>query len=277
MEENFVSAHGLKLATYERHGKSTALFFIHGNSSNANAFEDVWQQSALQGYYLISLDLPGHGKSDHAKDVTAYTMSSLGKLIAGVLDRKNLRNVILIGHSIGGHIALSVLNFTDRAAGIALAGTAPIEGAHDLSKAYIISEKVQTVFRGEVSNTEIHDFCLNAVYQEDKVPRLAHAFHGTDKRFREEMGIELSRHFGSENFKSEISLLKERRMPVCLIHGAKEKVVNVDYLRSLTGLNLFRNKVHLINDAGHCVPFEAPEQYSRILADFAAHLAPVTS
>lgn len=275
MEENIITVQGLKLATYERPGKKTPLFFVHGNSSKAGAFEEVWQHSALREYHLLSLDLPGHGKSGHASDVSVYTISSLGNLIAGIIGLKNLRNVILIGHSIGGHIALNALSFTDRVAGIALAGTAPIEGAHDLSKAYIISETVQTVFKAEASNTEVLDFCRNAVHQQEKLSMLEQAFHGTDGRFREEMGFELSRHFGSGDFRSEIGLLKDSAMPVCLLHGEKEKIVNADYLRTLTGLNLFQGKIHLISNAGHGVPFEAPEACSRVLADFAAHLAPI--
>ena len=202
-------------------------------------------------------------------------MSSLGKLIAGIIEEKDLRNVILIGHSIGGHIALSALNFSDRVAGIALAGTAPVDGAHDLSKAYIISEAVQTVFKAEASDAEILDFCRNAVYREEKVPVLARSFRETDPRFREQVGFELDRHFGAKTFKSEIGLLEESAMPVCLIHGAEEKVVNADYLSSLATLNLFQNRVHLISDAGHCTPFEAPEEYSRVLADFVSHVVPL--
>jgi pimeloyl-ACP methyl ester carboxylesterase len=277
MEETFITVHGLSLATYERPGRNGAIFFVHGNSSNARVFQGVWEHPSLRDYHLIALDLPGHGKSDRAKDVRSYTMSSLGKLIAEIIDRKNLRNVILAGHSIGGHIALSVFNFSSRIAGIALAGAAPLAGAHDLPKAYIISDAVQTVFKADATANEILAFCRNAVHREEVMPTLVWAFNETDNRFREEMGLELNRHFGSENFSSEIDLLRKNKLAVCLMHGEKEKVVNDDYLRSIEGLNLFRGKVQKIANAGHSVPLESPEQYSKILADFAAHVTHVVA
>lgn len=273
MTPSFIEVQGIRLALYERPGDKPVLFFIHGNSSNAHAFEAVWNHANLQRYHLVAIDLPGHGKSESPADVTSYTFSSLRTLLAHVIDELRLEGIILVGHSMGGHIALSVLNSTDKIIGVSLAGSVPIHGAHEVPNAYILSDAAQTVFRAEATESEILQFSKNAVHKKEKHAILLQSFKETDKNFRKEMGLELGRHFGSDNFISEIEVLKKRNMPVCLVHGAEENVVNLSHLRSIKGLNLFKKRVHVVADAGHGVPFESPDEYALILADFATELS----
>lgn len=273
MTPSFITIKGLRLALYERPGDKPVLFFIHGNSSNAHAFEAMWNHTDLQNYHLVAIDLPGHGNSESSTDVVSYAFSSLRMLLAHVLHELRLEDIILVGHSMGGHIALSVLNFTNKVIGVSLAGSVPIHGAHEVPNAYIISDVAQTVFKAEATESEMLQFSKNAVHKKEKHTVLLQSFKETDKNFRKEIGLEISRHFGSEKFISEIEVLKKGNMPVCLVHGAEETMVNLSHLRSIEGLNLFRKRVHVVAGAGHCVPFESPDEYARILADFADELS----
>lgn len=55
---------------------------------------------ASLGFRCIAWDRRGHGRSDVA--ATGYDMDTLADDLAGVLDQLDVRNVVLVGHSMGG-------------------------------------------------------------------------------------------------------------------------------------------------------------------------------
>ncbi len=80
------------------------LLFIHGLGS----YLPAWQKNidALKPYYrCIAIDLPGYGKSD--KGDYAYNMSFFANIIRQLIQTLQLQNVVLVGHSMGGQIALT--------------------------------------------------------------------------------------------------------------------------------------------------------------------------
>jgi pimeloyl-ACP methyl ester carboxylesterase len=79
----------------------TAVVFVHGWTCD----ESFWkfQCPALTGgnrRYLITLDLPGHGKSA-APPEAEMSMDNYARAIASVLDRLAVKQAILAGHSLG--------------------------------------------------------------------------------------------------------------------------------------------------------------------------------
>ncbi len=63
-------------------------------------------QIAAKGYYVISYDLRGQGRSDNARNSSDYTYSQYAKDINSLIAFFNLSHPIIIGHSHGGIIAL---------------------------------------------------------------------------------------------------------------------------------------------------------------------------
>jgi pimeloyl-ACP methyl ester carboxylesterase len=74
-----------------------AIVLIHGWSCNA----EFWKESynAFPNYRVISIDLPGHGKSD--APYTSYSMEKFARSVETVLAQAKVRKGILIGHSMG--------------------------------------------------------------------------------------------------------------------------------------------------------------------------------
>ncbi|MBN2136082.1 MAG: alpha/beta hydrolase [Acidobacteria bacterium] len=74
------------------------LVFIHGWTCN----KDFWAKQVeyfKSGFKVISLDLPGHGKSD--KPEISYDMNLYADSIKAVMDQEKTEKAILIGHSMG--------------------------------------------------------------------------------------------------------------------------------------------------------------------------------
>ncbi|MES2732583.1 MAG: alpha/beta hydrolase [Bacteroidota bacterium] len=95
----------LKLA-YSEVGKGDfTLLFVHGSFIN----QDYWHEQVSffkSTYKIVTLDLAGHGQSGNNRD--AWTIQEFGEDVAAVIQALNLKNVILIGHSMGGDVILEV-------------------------------------------------------------------------------------------------------------------------------------------------------------------------
>lgn len=95
MEKKNGMAYSFKKGT---NGKNVV--FIHGTGCNKATFSAIVK--LLPKHNCYSIDLPGHGESDD----TGYTMENYVQSVADFV--KDLENVILVGHSLGGTIALAV-------------------------------------------------------------------------------------------------------------------------------------------------------------------------
>ncbi|MGH9894081.1 MAG: alpha/beta fold hydrolase, partial [bacterium] len=97
------SADGVPIA-YEARGQgSTTLVFVHGWTCNRTYWRH--QLDALgRDYRVIALDLAGHGAS--GKSRLAWSIPNFAKDVAAVIQAVDARNVILIGHSLGGPVAV---------------------------------------------------------------------------------------------------------------------------------------------------------------------------
>ena len=90
--------------SYIKEGKgATTLLFLHGLSSNA----DAWSKNIKtlrNNYTCVAIDLPGYGKSSILK--VDYTPSYFAKITHQFIEQLDLKNVVLIGHSMGGQAAI---------------------------------------------------------------------------------------------------------------------------------------------------------------------------
>lgn len=86
-------------------GKRT-LVFIHGLGSYLKFWRYQLDTFARQGYRVIAVDLPGYGKS--SKPATfPYTMVAQADAVRALVQHLGLEKPTLIGHSMGGQIALT--------------------------------------------------------------------------------------------------------------------------------------------------------------------------
>jgi pimeloyl-ACP methyl ester carboxylesterase len=97
------AANGLSIA-YDVRGKGdTALVFLHGWCSDREAWKH--QLDAFAGNYrVVAIDLGGHGKS--GKDREQWSVTGLAGDVEAVVKALDLKRAILVGHSMGGMVAL---------------------------------------------------------------------------------------------------------------------------------------------------------------------------
>jgi pimeloyl-ACP methyl ester carboxylesterase len=90
---------------YLRAGQGRPLVLLHTIRTQLDYFEQL--VPALKGQYQVYvLDLPGHGQSSLL--ATEYTEELFRKSVTEFIQQLNLRDVTLVGESIGGVLALTV-------------------------------------------------------------------------------------------------------------------------------------------------------------------------
>ncbi len=89
----------LAVRTYGDNGRK--LLLLHGLGSNALGWWRVGLALAEAGSYVVAPDLRGHGKSEHPED---FSLASYADDVRGLGDDW----AVVVGHSIGGSIALTL-------------------------------------------------------------------------------------------------------------------------------------------------------------------------
>lgn len=139
-------------------GEGDPVIFIHGFGGDLNNWM-FNQEELASGHTTYAIDLPGHGGS--TKDVGAGDPASLAAAILAFMDKKDIRKAHLVGHSLGGGLALALAaHHPDRVASVT--AVAPAGIGPDINMAYIEgfigekrAKKLRPVLEMLVANPEM--------------------------------------------------------------------------------------------------------------------------
>jgi pimeloyl-ACP methyl ester carboxylesterase len=90
--------------SYSDIGTGTAVVLLHGFIENKTMWKDLAPKLAEKNR-VISIDLLGHGDSDCLGYV--HSMEENAEIVKAVLSNLKIRKTIIIGHSMGGYVALA--------------------------------------------------------------------------------------------------------------------------------------------------------------------------
>jgi pimeloyl-ACP methyl ester carboxylesterase len=97
-------ADGLELALYEWSSDGVPLLLLHGFGNSARIWDD-FAPAVAPHYRTLAIDLRGHG--DSARDPEGrYDHLSMARDVEVVCERLGLARLVLVGHSLGGRVAL---------------------------------------------------------------------------------------------------------------------------------------------------------------------------
>jgi len=88
---------------YRKSGQGQPLIVLHGLFGQSDNWATLGRQFAEQGFEVYLVDLRNHGLSPHS-DVWDYKVMSDD--ILELINDNNLKHVILMGHSMGGKVAM---------------------------------------------------------------------------------------------------------------------------------------------------------------------------
>lgn len=107
---------------YKDWGAGRPIVFSHAWPLSADVWDPQLVWFASRGFRAIAHDRRGHGRS--SQGWTGHTMDAYAADLAGLLERLDLRDVVLVGHSAGGGEVVRYLarHGEDRVAAVVLVG-----------------------------------------------------------------------------------------------------------------------------------------------------------
>jgi pyruvate dehydrogenase E2 component (dihydrolipoamide acetyltransferase) len=240
-------------------GDGPPVVFIHGFGADLNTW--MFNQPALvERHRTIALDLPGHGGStktlDQAVDAASFAADIDRALAALSIDR-----VHLVGHSMGGAIALTFANWQpDRVASLTL--IAPASLGEEINAAFIAGFVKMERRRDaqEVLRLLVHDPDLVGRAMVEDVLRYKRLDGVTNalQALAEEWFPNGAQRVGMA------PVLAGLAMPVQIIWGRDDCIIPAAHGEALAG----KLPVHILDGAGHLPHMEKSAEVNRLIARF---------
>ncbi|MFN0058963.1 MAG: alpha/beta fold hydrolase [Planctomycetota bacterium] len=239
-----------------------ALVFVHGWSCDHSYWEAQLPEFAAQ-HRVVAIDLPGHGRSGRNRQV--WNLASYGADVATVLEQLEIRDAVLVGHSMGGPVAVEAARrVPDRVTSII-----GIDTLHDIgTKPNPVQWEGQVIasferdFKGTCARFVRSMFTANADLA--LVERVARNMSTASPA----IAIALLREFGHHDGAAAVSALK---IPICCINSDLHPTqieANRRYAPQFDA--------HLIAGVGHFPMMERPAEFNKVLHSVLAAQAPIT-
>jgi pimeloyl-ACP methyl ester carboxylesterase len=235
---------------------------IHGNSSCRAVFDKQVRSQIGEDYRLICLDLPGHGDSSDASDKQrTYNLPGLADASLETMSLLNVHNPVLVGWSLGGHVAIEMVHRGAAVRGLFLTGTPPV-GA-DIREGFRGNLLKGLASTGPFSREQAKRF-VEGVFGGEATDKLVEAAMRTDGDFRTTL-FSQARSSEKSNQREVVSSVGK---PTAIVNGAEDPIVNLDYIEAVPYARLWRGKCFTIPSAGHASFLQNSLEFNSYLREF---------
>ena len=242
------------LSYYDSGNGKTTLLFIHGAFIN----KEYWDSQLsyfTPNYRVVAIDLAGHANSTHNRN--DWTIQKYGEDINELIEKLSLKNVIIIGHSIGADIMLEAAHNNNPS----IIGTVGIDYFKNVGVELPknIVDQTMTGLKNDFANT--NEFYAKKALLTPKTNATITKKVITD--FREmnpKVGVALNES-GFNYTKRETELLKNLKTKLYLIN-VNYFPTNEENLKKFVGKNYGLN---IINGTCHFPMLEHPKEFNSLL------------
>ncbi|MFI9272066.1 alpha/beta fold hydrolase [Kitasatospora sp. NPDC052896] len=269
-QQRLVEVNGLEIAYRQSSGEEGQVVLVHGNSASSRTWQQLLDGPFGKRFRCLALDLPGHGASARAATADAYSLPFYAGALAGFARAVGATGALLVGWSLGGHIALEAAPLLPDAAGLAVFGTPPMSTPAAMGEAFLPHPAMSVGFSEQVGPDEARAYAASQLAPGSALPLDAAAQDILATAPAARAGLAASLAAGA--FADELAIARAMPQPLAILHGSEEQLVNLAYLRSLELPRLWRGAVQLIDGSGHAPQEERPAEFAALLTEFAAEL-----
>jgi len=235
---------------YIQEGEGEPIILLHGLFGALSNFKDVIEKFSGD-YQVIIPMLP-----IYELPLVKTNVKNLSKFVEEFINLKGLKNITLLGNSLGGHVALVYANdHPEKVKQMILTGSSGLyENAFGGSfprredKSYLREKIALTFYDPEMTTDELVDECHDAVNNRNKVIRI----------------IAFAKSAIRHNMRDSLPNIN---IPTCLIWGKNDTItppeVAVEFEEKLPNADLF-----WIEKCGHAPMMERPETFNNLLAEW---------
>lgn len=234
--------------SYLEIGEGKPIVILHGLMGGLSNFNGVTSYFPKQGYKILIPELPVY-----TMPIIKTSVGTFAKYVKDFMDHLDCKDAILLGNSLGGHIALLCTKmFPEKIKGLVITGSSglyesamgesyPKRGDYEYIKA-----KAENVFYDpSIATKEIVDEVYATVNDRNKLIRTL------------AMAKSAIRHNMAKD-------LPKMKTPTCIIWGRNDNVtppeVANDFNKLLPDSDLF-----WIDKCGHAAMMEHPEEFNKLL------------
>lgn len=256
------TSHG-NIAVAEIGKGETTVMFIHGNSSCAKVFEHQLLGPLSRSCRLVAFDLPGHGDSDDAIDpYRTYTRPGFAAAAIELSRLISVSNPIVVGWSLGGHIAIEMMATLQNLRGVMVCGSPPI-GPGQAARGFTSAAHAGLGRKRFLSASERADFA-RGMAGEPTPSFLLDAIARCDGRSREILFKARDAGAGIDQRR----MVESSGIPLAVVNGADDPFVNIDFFDEVAYANLWEARCHRLRGVGHAPFWSGPDLFAPFLERF---------
>lgn len=233
--------------TFLADNPTNTVIFIHGWLSSSKVWFHLMHALKKMNISAYALDLPGFGESqipDHSVDNNFYV-----KVVEEFINKLNLKNVVIVGHSNGGAVAVKLLNINNIAKKLVLIDSAGIrKSSVEKTVKTLIAKVVRPIFklpflkpiRARIYSAMGYEDYINSSY--------------LNKTYQNVINDDIS------------ELYKNVKIPTLIIWGKDDKSTPLVFGKFIHD-NITNSQFEVI-DAGHFPFIDKPDQVINYLITF---------
>ncbi|MCK8646709.1 alpha/beta fold hydrolase [Mycobacterium colombiense] len=251
---------------YRECGSGPVLVFHPGFSGTLDSWNWLVRELA-PSYRCVTFDPRGHG--DSSKPDSSYTLDELSRDVIGLIGNLELRDVTLVGHSMGGAVSLNAV--LDHNA------------EHRITRLVLIAPAAPCFVRpeGEDAGTPLDAFTeLQAGLERDWVSTVLgvgdvfyHQTDGATARWLSELSMKMPVYLGTRLFSQLRDIdfrdrLVEVALPVLVLWGAHDKLADPRWAEWIEKRGMPTWTVQILEHSGHGAALDEPAAIAKVMGGF---------
>lgn len=264
---------GAELAVYARgHHDAPTIVFVHGWTLAARVWTKQFADLPDRGFRVVAYDQRGHGASTSGHE--GFSDETLGLDLATVLESLDLRDVVVVGHSMGGLAVQAFCSWhpevaAERVRGVVLLSTLARTMIGDPFGGLIeqVAARVPDM-TWVMARPDLGFLLSRAGFGRDALP----SHIEFTRRLTTECATTTRRDAGRMLLDIDLTeRLADIDLPALVVVGS------ADLLTPVKGAELIheglpKSRLEIVEGAGHMIMLERPREFEEMIAEFAAEV-----
>ncbi|MCL9782580.1 alpha/beta fold hydrolase [Vibrio sp. S4M6] len=250
-----------QLLNYKLEGAGHTLVLIHGLFGNLDNLGLLARELKTQ-YQVLSVDVRNHGRSFHSEE---HNYAAMAQDVKNVLDELNITSCSLVGHSMGGKVAIKLADIArQQVKQLAVLDMAPVaytERRHEnvLAGLHAVMENepqsrsdAMTLLAQHIEMEGVRQFLSKSLYNDAGIFRWRFNVPSIEQNYWNILGWQQ---------------VEPITVPTLLLKGGDSDYIVAEH-QSLIQQQFTNVKAHVIANTGHWLHAEKPKDVLRVLSKF---------
>jgi pimeloyl-ACP methyl ester carboxylesterase len=254
----------------------TNIVFLHGFGASSLSWDDILPFFNESKFTIYNIDLKGHGLSSKAKD-GKYSINDQADIIFQFIIDMSLKNIILVGHSYGGGIALltkikeqeTMRNSTLISKMILVDSAAYKDDIPFFIKYLRVPLINKLVLKGLPINFTTEVTLKKIFYDKSKVTKKIIERYATFRNYNgiDDALIETAQNIIPEDYNNMVIKYRTIKIPILIIWGHNDPIIPLLNGRRLNK-DIPNSKLLIIDKCGHVPQEEKPDETYEAIRNF---------